>query len=307
MDGYETAQLLRSTKRTRLVPIIFVTAGDRTDERTFRGYESGAIDFLYKPINADVLKSKVELFVQLHRRTTELQRTSAILRERVADLELVHQTLSHDLRAPLRAIRAFSQAIVESPSQLDATATDALDRVIKASDRMRAMIDDLYDLLHLSADRREPIAFNLQTALAPDVLEALRKDIEAAGATVRYEQLPRIVANRALVMQTLQNLISNAIRFRGDSPPSITVSAKRAADAWQICVADNGVGIPEAARESVFRLFTRLDPARSGSGVGLALCARAVEKLGGKLWIESSSPDGSTLCFTIPDAAERAK
>lgn len=301
MDGYETAQLLRGTKRTRLVPIIFVTAGDRTVERTFRGYESGAIDYLFKPIDPHVLRSKVELFVQLHRRTNELERTSAELRQRIADLEYVHQTLSHDLRAPLRHIRAFSQIALESATQLDPAAADALARVARATDRLRTMIDDLYSLLRLSADASESVPTELGTLLEQEVLEALRGEIESSGAVIKHDPLPKVVANRRLVAQTLQNLIANAIRFRGVDTPVVTVGAQRATDAWQISVSDNGVGIETSERENVFRLFTRLDAQRSGSGVGLALCSRAVEKLGGKIWVESSPPRGSTFLFTIPD------
>src|SRR5262249_44981686 len=112
MDGYETAQLMRSDPRSRAVPIIFITAGDRSDEQTFRGYDVGAVDFIYKPINTHILKSKVDVFVQLHRRAEEvralnaaLERSRAALEEKVADLEAVNRTLSHDLRAPLRSIQ----------------------------------------------------------------------------------------------------------------------------------------------------------------------------------------------------------
>src|SRR6185503_373184 len=118
MDGYEVAELMRSAERTRLVPIIFVTSGDRSEERTFRGYEAGAVDFLYKPISAHTLKSKVDVFVDLYRKTQQLtqanstlERTSALLREKISDLENVSQTLSHDLRAPLRSIRSFTQIL----------------------------------------------------------------------------------------------------------------------------------------------------------------------------------------------------
>lgn len=303
MDGYETAQILRSTKRTRLLPIIFVTAGDRTEERTFRGYESGAIDFLYKPINSYMLKSKVDLFVQLHRRTIDLEYASATLRERVHDLEYVQQMLSDDLRAPLRAISAFTQAIQDAAPPLDDATADSLGRVIKASARMRAMIDDLHELLRVSADAAEPTRFDLEAMFLPEILEAFRGTTDKSGAAITHDPLPKLVANRRLVVQTLRHLVANALQFRGAAPPLVHVGAKRVADAWQISVSDNGVGVPEWERERVFGLFIRLDTTRSGSGVGLALCARAVEKLGGKIWIDSSSAAGSTFCFTVPDAS----
>jgi signal transduction histidine kinase len=301
MDGYETAQLLRGTKRTRLVPIIFITAGDITEESAFRGYESGAIDFLFKPINAHMLESKVRLFVELHRRTRELEQTTAKLRERIADLEYVHQTLSDDLRAPLRAVRTFTQVVIESAPDLDATASDAIARVARAGARMTTMIDDLYSLLRLSAENAEPARIDLESLFEPEILEAIRGEIQTSGAVVKHETLPKVVANRHLVVRTMQNLIANAIRFRGDAAPAIEVGAKRVADAWKLSVSDNGVGIAASDQGRLFKLFGRLDQVRSGSGVGLALCARAVEKLGGKIWLEASSPQGSTFSFTLPD------
>lgn len=300
MDGYETAQLMRSAERTRLVPIIFVTAGDRSEERTFKGYEVGAIDFLHKPINSHALKSKVDLFIALDRKTRELERASTALRERVSDLEYVHQTLSHDLRAPLRSIRSFSQVLAESRNSLDPGAADALDRVVKAASRMTAMVDELYDLLRVSADQTEPTEIEVGAVLR-DVLENLRSDLQAAGAVVTHDELPRVRANRRLLVQILQNLIANAISFRGTDVPAIHIGALRRADDWQFSVHDNGVGIPATDRDRVFNLFSKLDTARSGSGVGLALCARAVEKMGGRIWIGTESTGGTTFYFTIPD------
>src|SRR6185503_18673797 len=112
--------------------------------------------------------------------------------------------------------------------------------------------------------------------------------------------LPKLVASRELVTQTFQNLIANAIRFRGAAPPAIAIHADRVRDMWQIDVSDNGVGIPDNAFERVFELFAKLDPERSGSGVGLALCRRAVERRSGRIWIQSSSPAGTVVRFTIP-------
>jgi signal transduction histidine kinase len=300
MDGYETAQILRSTKRTRLIPIIFVTANDSTEDRTYRGYEAGAIDFLFKPINTSVLRAKVDLFVELYRKKHELERMTAQLRDKVADLEYVHQTLTQDLRAPLRSIRSFASAIAESSSELDASATDALDRVIRASDRMSVMLEDLYSLLMLSADPAEPIHVELRTAV-DYAADALRTEIERSGAVVHHVELPKVFTNRRLLVATLQNLLANALRFRSQATPRVDVTARRLLDGWQVAVRDNGVGIPEAERARVFKLFTKLDHQRSGSGVGLALCERAVAKLGGRIWIEASGEDGTTICFTIPD------
>lgn len=307
MDGYEVAELMRSAERTRLVPIIFVTAGDRSEERVFRGYEAGAVDFLYKPIGAHTLKSKVDVFVDLYRKTTELtaanaslEQTTALLREKVLDLENVSQTLSHDLRAPLRSIRSFTQILAESLSgKLDAEQSDAIDRVLRGTARMTNMIDELFDLLKVSGDDTPHGDVDVSAVLV-DVLENLRSEIQQSGARISHGELPTVHANRMLVGQILQNLVANAVKFCGDRDPIVEVTADRRGDAWEFAVRDSGVGILPEDRERVFRLFERVGKTAAGTGVGLALCKRAVEKLGGRIWIHSEPGSGTTFRFTIP-------
>jgi two-component system, sensor histidine kinase and response regulator len=301
MDGYECAQLMRSAERTRLIPIIFVTAGDRSEERTFRGYEAGAVDFLYKPINSHTLASKVAIFLELYRTNQALVSTTAALQDRIDDLEYVHKTLSHDLRAPLRSIRAFSEVVVETQrDRLDAQGLDALDRVVRAATRMTAMIEDLYAVLKFTSEEAHVSNVDV-TAVLHDVIENLRSDVERVGAKVTYAAMPTLRTTRRLLVQILQNLIANAISFAGKDPLVIEVSAVRRSNAWELTVRDNGVGIPAADRERLFKLFSRLDDARSGSGVGLALCKRAVEKLGGRIWLATDGGPGAAFSFTLPD------
>src|SRR5262249_18926904 len=215
MDGYEVAELMRSAERTRLVPIIFVTAGDRSEERTFRGYEAGAVDFLYKPIDAHTLQSKVDVFVDLYRKTLELtaantalERTGALLRERIADLENVSHTLSHDLRAPLRSIRSFTQVLAESlPGAPSTEQTDALNRILRSTARMTNMLDELFAVLKVSAEDA-PFGDVAVGAVIADVLDNLRSDIARSGARITHGELPTVYSNRLLIAQILQNLIA---------------------------------------------------------------------------------------------------
>jgi two-component system sensor histidine kinase/response regulator len=309
MDGYETAELMRGSARTRHVPVIFVTAGDRSEERSFRGYEAGAVDFLYKPINPHTLKSKVDVLIELYRKTralatanAELERTSHTLRERIVDLENVNQTLAHDLRAPLRTIRAFSEMLSESlRDRLTPEDADALDRVIRGGARMAAMIDDLFALLRLSTHEAAPFDIDAAEALR-DAVDNLRNDIEQSHAHVTHDDLPRVRANNMLMGQIFQNLIANSIKFRGDKPPTVHISADHQGDAWRFAIMDNGIGIDPEDRERVFNLFERgTSLVGGGSGVGLTLCKRAVEKLGGRIWIGDQTV-GTTFYFTIPRA-----
>jgi two-component system, sensor histidine kinase and response regulator len=312
MDGYETAQLMRGAERTRLIPILFVTAGDRSEERTFRGYEAGAVDFLYKPVDAHTLKSKVGVFVELYRKTRDLaevnaalERTSAMLRDKIADLENVSHTLSHDLRAPLRSMRAFTQILAESlHGKLDDEQADALDRIARSSARMAGMIDELFALLRIGADETPRSDVDLARLLAA-IVEDLRSDIEQAGARISHDELPTIRANRLLVGQILQNLISNAIKFRGDGAPAVHIAASRRPDGWELAVRDNGVGIRPEDHERVFQLFERATDRPDGAGLGLALCKRAVEKLGGRIWLSSQPGVETTFFFTLRDEPAR--
>jgi two-component system, sensor histidine kinase and response regulator len=308
MDGYETAQLMRGAEATRSIPIIFLTAGDRSEENVFRGYEVGAVDFLYKPVNPQLLRNKVDVFVELHRRNQELralntalERTGVSLREKVVDLENVNRTLSHDLRAPLRSIVGFTNILAESlEGKLDADGRDCLRRIIAAGERMGRMLDDLYRLLRLSAAEEAFPPTDCGEVLR-GVLEDLRGDVEAAGAELSHDPLPTIRANPMLLGQIFQNLIVNALKFRGADRPSVHVSASPEPGAWRFGVRDNGIGVPAEFRERIFGLFDRLaQDTLPGTGVGLALCKRAVEKHGGRIWVESSEGEGSIFLFTIP-------
>jgi signal transduction histidine kinase len=237
---------------------------------------------------------------ELERANHELERTTALLHEKVSDLENVSNTLSHDLRAPLRSIRAFSQVLAEAlEDKLDADAQSALDRVLQGGERMGRMLDDLYRLLRLSSEEVSAGEVAMEAVL-DGVLQDLRTDLEHAGATVTHDELPTLRGNAMLVGQILRNLIANAISFHGADPPRVHVGAMRRAGEWELTVRDNGLGIQPSARERVFRLFERLGSAGAGTGVGLALCKRAVEKLGGRIWISAQGGPGTTFCFTIP-------
>jgi two-component system, sensor histidine kinase and response regulator len=308
MDGYEIARLMRGEARTRDVPIIFVTAGDHSDHRVFQGYEVGAVDFLHKPVDPVALESKVEVFIQLHRNAAqlkalnaELAATGARLQERVADLENVNRTLLHDLRAPLRSIDGFSRILVDScRAQLDAQAVGYLDRISKACHRMSRMLDDLHHLLKVSGSEGSFTDTDCERVLS-EVLEDLSADIAATATTITRDPLPTIRANPTLLALVLQNLIGNAIKFRAGEPPRIHLGAERDGKSWRFSVRDNGAGVPDDQREKIFGVFKRAaSDAVPGTGVGLALCKQAVEKHGGRIWVDAAPGGGSVFFFTMP-------
>jgi two-component system sensor histidine kinase/response regulator len=256
-----------------------------------------------------MLQSKVGVFVDLYRKTHELatanaalEHTTAMLRDKVSDLENVSHTLSHDLRAPLRSIRAFSQILSESlDGRLNAEEVDALERVQQGCIRAVEMIDDLFELLRLGAQEAPRTDVNV-AAVCARMLENLRADIADSEARVTCADLPTAVhTNRTLIGQIMENLVANAIKFHGGKQPLVHVSARRCTDAWEFAIRDNGVGIEPADQDRVFRLFERVNNKAMGTGVGLALCKRAVEKLGGRIWLASVVGEGTTFYFTVPD------
>jgi two-component system sensor histidine kinase/response regulator len=311
MDGYETARLIRSLERTRAVPIIFLTAGDQSDERVVHGYELGAVDYLYKPVRPQILRSKIDVFTDLHRKTEELkssnaqlERTTASLQDKIADLEFVNRTLSHDLRAPLRSIHGFSQVLAESlHGMLDAEGEDLLGRILRACERMEVILDELFGLLRATAAAAAGFRPVDTGSVLDGVVENLRTDLDRADATVTRGELPEVRASATLLAQVFQNLIANALKYRGERNPEIHVGAARVGNDWQLFVRDNGVGIAPEHRDRVFGLFQRFnaeDDGSGGAGVGLALCKRAVEKHGGRIWVEPSPGGGSSFYFSIP-------
>jgi signal transduction histidine kinase len=205
--------------------------------------------------------------LQLEQRAAELEHMGVTLRDKNSDLENVSQTLSHDLRGPLRSICGFSQILAASlEGKLDADSADALDRVLSGGERMTRMLDDLYRLLRLGADQATNIEVDTAAVLR-DVTENLRSDLEQTGATITHDELPVIRGNAMLFGQVLQNLIANSIKFHGEDKPAIHVGVLSRTDSYQFSVHDNGVGIEPSARERVFRLFERSNSQGAGTGV----------------------------------------
>jgi len=451
LDGFQTAELIRARKRSRHTPILFLT-GYKNDEHLFRGYDLGAVDFLFKPIVPEILRSKVGVFVELSRNTALLRRQADILgkaeqkfrslleaapdamvigaedgrislvnsqveaifgfrreeligenirllvpewssqavhpgsssgaRERHMELwairksgpkfpvELslsplqteegllvttairditqrrraedavreINQTLeqrvaerteellqsnkalqqsnddlnqfayaaSHDLQEPLRMVSLYSQMLQRKYGEkLDAEADEFIAFIVGGAKRMEQLLRDLLAYSQTGSSSEGPVQ-------PVDCAEAMRKvvlnlqaSVEQSNATITWDPLPTVHAHEIRLMQLLQNLISNAIKYRSEEPPAIHVSAERRGQDWYFAVRDNGIGIdPEYAHE-VFRIFRRLHGQDyPGTGIGLAICQRIVERYGGRIWVESTLGRGSCFCFTVPVGVE---
>jgi PAS domain S-box-containing protein len=234
----------------------------------------------------------------------ELQRLSDELQRSNVDLEQFAAVVAHDLQEPLRAVTGFA-SLLQSQYQgrLDEKADSFLAGAFDGTVRMQQLIDDLlaYSRVATSGEARQPLQADeaLDTALAN-----LSAALDESGAVVTRDPLPQVIANRTQFVQLLQNLVGNAIKFRGEAVPAIHVSAARQEEHWIFSVRDNGIGIgPAKAR--IFAIFQRLHPRGKypGTGVGLAICKRIVERHGGRIWVESQLGHGATFFFTLPQHA----
>jgi PAS domain S-box-containing protein len=440
MDGFETAQLIRQRRRSLRTPILFLTAY-RSDEQLFRGYDLGAVDFLFKPIVPEILQSKVTVFVELsrseqllRRQAEELSRTERKFRavleaapdamvitnqsgvielansradalfgysretligqnirtlipswecpqpfeeglglpqssldrlsaarrdgsmfpadvtassfntpegsffttavrdstdqvqaeeriqrinvelekrvqERTAALTYSNEALrqfawaaSHDLQEPIRTVLAYSEWLSEATrGRLDAREDQMLDIIQQHSTRLHRLLDALREYIRVSESGRQDWRMVDCATAARTAASNLQALVEQTGASIEFDRLPRVCSIEILLVQLFQNLISNAIKYRSDSPPVIRISATPDPEGCTISVADNGVGIDPKYFNYIFGVFRRLHAGEnSGTGIGLAICKAAVERLGGRIWLDSAVGSGATFHFYLP-------
>jgi light-regulated signal transduction histidine kinase (bacteriophytochrome) len=322
MDGFETAAMIRARDRSRTTPIIFLTAVGKTEREVFRGYEVGAVDYLLKPFAPEILRYKVSVLVELHRKNEQIQRLNAELEQRVRDrtavleqrsLELARSNqelaqfaavASHDLQEPLRTMSTYLQMLEKDlQGKLDEGEKQALDVVLDSSRRMRQLIADV---LSFSQVGRTPL--KLQSvdcgSLVLQVQARMLEQINTKGARIQVGPLPQVRAEPVLLAQVFQNLLSNALKFTTKGRPLVELGAEPEPAGWRLWVRDNGIGIDPSHFEKLFKLFRRLHGRDEypGSGLGLSICKKIIERHGGRIWLESRPGKGSTFYFTLPKA-----
>ena len=231
----------------------------------------------------------------LELRAVELARSNA-------DLEQFAYVASHDLQEPLRSVVGFTSLLSRRYSgQLDDDADRFIGRAVAAASRMQVLINDLlsYSGVGRNLDDLESVDIG---ALLDRELDSLHASIEESGGRVSCGPLPTITADSTLLGHVFRNLVGNAIKYRGEEPPEVHVSAEDLGDEWKFVVRDNGIGIDPQFSERIFTIFQRLHPRGKypGTGIGLSISKKAVERLGGRIWVESRLGQGSTFCFTLP-------
>lgn len=298
MDGFELAELMRGSPRTRQIPIIFVTAAPRDLERVFRGYEAGAVDFLNKPLNADVLRSKVAVFVELHQQRRQLAEQVVQLRQALALNEAFVAVLGHDLRNPLTAVLTGAMMLERRAS--DESARRAAERVVRSTHRMRRLIDQLLCFARVRAGQPlplAPVATDLREVLAHVLEEYAEADVARVAVDIVGEPCGTWDPDRLL--QAISNLVGNALKHGApEQPVRVRVDGARP-DEVRIVVANagaiSGVQLP--------RIFEPFASGSGGLGLGLYIVRTFSEAHGGHVLVSSSEAEGTRFEIRLPRSA----
>ncbi|MBB4909703.1 sensor histidine kinase [Actinophytocola algeriensis] len=257
--------------------------------------ELGAdVNVMRERILSDLSAAKVA-HAELDSRTTDLERSNA-------ELEQFAYIASHDLQEPLRKVASFCQLLERRyKGKLDERADQYIAFAVDGAKRMQILINDLLAFSRVGRVVRESVEVSC-AAVLEQATANLADAIERTEASVEAEELPTVSAEVPLLTAVFQNLIGNALKFRGDDPPKVRITARRDGGFWEIAVADNGIGIDPEYAERIFVIFQRLHNKADypGTGIGLAMCRKIIEYHGGTIWLDTSVESGSRFCFTLP-------
>ena len=301
MDGFELAELMRGSERTRQIPIIFVTAGARDQRRVFKGYESGAVDFLFKPIEPHILQNKAEVFFQLHRHKQQLAHE---LREKTETLrlnEMLTAVLSHDLRSPLNAV--LTSAVLIQRRSTEQAVKDTAERILSSGKRMSRMIEDMLDMAR--ARLAGGIPLKREAAQLGALVERVVGEIQAAYPEQRIEVLATGDLNGnwdgERLAQVVSNLLGNALQHGEGDAVTVKVDGTQA-EAVVVTVSNSGT-IPSELLPRLFDPFRgaqRQAGRAEGLGLGLYIVQQIVLAHGGNVQVQSGEDNRTTFRVSIP-------
>jgi PAS domain S-box-containing protein len=255
-----------------------------------------------KRAEEELKKYQLNLEHIVEQRTSELEQAAEDLARSNKDLDQFAAVVSHDLQEPLRTVAGFVQLLQKKyAGQLDAEAGQYMDYAVDGAKRMETLIHDLLAYSRVGARGKELAPTDAGAALRR-ALDNLQTSIHETAAEITHGELPTVQADATQLAQLFQNVIGNAIKFRGAAPPKIHVDASRKDSHWQFTVRDNGIGIDPKYQDRIFQIFQRLHTRTQypGTGVGLAICKRIVDRHGGQIWVESQPGLGATFHFTFP-------
>jgi signal transduction histidine kinase len=290
------------------LPLVVLTSGGRPSRITVdQAHEIealGNVTLIERPVRPDTILSSVRAALRARKRQYEMRRHEERLTRANRDLEQFAHSASHDLQEPLRAVAIYSELLEEkSADSLDDQARVFLGYLRSGARRMEMLVRDLLTYTQTAGmedNGAELIDAGEQLEIA---LANLKQAIEDSDAMVTHDTLPPVRIKGAHLQELFQNLIGNAIKYRGADPLRVHVSATPAAGGfWRFAVTDNGIGIEKQFHEQIFGIFKRLhtNDKYPGTGIGLAICQRIAERYGGRIGVESESGKGSTFFFTLP-------
>jgi two-component system, sensor histidine kinase and response regulator len=325
MDGFETAEMIKKRERSKLIPIIFITAIHRDEQHVYRGYSTGAVDYLFKPVVPDILRAKVSVFVDLYQKTREIQTKTAelealnhdfeeqlnyvqILNRKLEavnlELESFSYSVSHDLRSPLRSIKGFSQALVRSYSdKLDIEGKDFLQRIIESCEQMGGLIEDLLQLSRVIRGKMMIQPVNLGE-IAHSIVDELQKSTPSRRVNFVIQDDLITKGDTRLLRVVLDNLLGNAWKFtRHQANARIEFGREWRENRHVFYIRDNGAGFDMAYSDQLFQAFQRLhtEDEFEGNGVGLATVQRIIHRHGGEIWAVGEVGQGASFYFTLGD------
>jgi PAS domain S-box-containing protein len=292
----EIPETYRAVARGDLGPQAFEIPYE--DER-FSGYYSVSVFVI---ADGGLIVDFVDITDRRRAELELIERTEELTRSNV-ELERFAYIASHDLQEPLRMIASYTQLLQQRyTGKLDADADEFIGYAVDGAHRLQKLINELLAYSRVGTKGTAFTSVDLEPVLE-EVLKALESPIRECGAEVTHDQMPVVRCDPTQIGQVLQNLVSNAIKFRGDEPPRVHVGVQRSEDEWVFCVSDNGIGVEPEYFDRIFVIFQRLQPRSDyqGTGLGLAICKRIIERHGGRIWVESEPGTGSTFCFALKD------
>jgi signal transduction histidine kinase len=317
MDGFELAEFMRSTERTRHIPIIFVTAAGADAERVFKGYDSGAVDFLTKPLSPKIVLSKIRVFLELHQQKLELQEKIERLKDTEARLQKALRArdefisvCSHELKTPLTSLKMQSQIVGRNREKLGEAAAFAPERMDKfignvdrSVDRIIHLVNDMLDISRVQTGRlslnREQVGLR---ALVTEVLDRMRAFLEMAGCGLEVNTPEEITveADRFRLEQVLTNLLTNAAKYAPECP--VRIELKKEGSFAVLSVIDRGEGISPENQAKIFERFERVDENApvGGLGLGLYISREIMQMHRGSLSVQSTPGEGATFLMKVP-------
>lgn len=342
LNGFETATIIYERDKLKEIPIIFITAHSQEEEYIFKGYLMGGVDYIYKPVNSELLRAKVGVFVELYRKNHQLVlhekkllNANKTLQKEIEDRKISEEKIrllnkqliasnahllsineeldrfayvaSHDLQEPLRKIMVFSDKVLskqDTPPEVE----KYLRKIVGSSQRMQSLINDLLQFSRHSVHAGDFVNVNLSD-LAKEAMLELEIELEKNNTQIIIDDLPVIYAIPALIRQLFYNLISNAIKFRKkEGVLYINIAAEKIMNAdninyYRITISDNGIGFDPAYADDIFVIFKRLHSYHEyqGSGVGLSICKKIVDKHNGVIKAIGKPGEGAAFVIDLPE------